>query len=361
MNKKTKTTLKHVAELAGVSTATASMILSRREGVSFSPDTVAKVQLAAETLGYGRQSLPPPGIFRKKVVAVFLPDIAGNYYTTMTKAVNYAASLKGFDTICIETYRNREREIRGLSYIEASDVAGIVFTYVPHNIEFVEQTAKRLPVVVIGNLGSDVRLDSVETDNYRAGVLLARHLLGLGHRHVAFLSTALEWWGYASTQRIAGVRDAFWKAGSSVRLTERMRPIKTTLHEDGKEVNRAIGRALCESCLEDRSITAFLALNDYVAYGVMDALEAHHFRIPEDYSVCGSDDLYSSSLPGVRLTTINHHVSEKGIKAFELLLKRMMEREAGEQPGDTPVSAIKVECESTLIVRGSTGPPKPSA
>lgn len=357
MGKGIKATLRQVAELAEVSLSTASLILNQKPGVSFAKDTVSRVMQAAESLGYGgRLSLEAPAeVFQRKVIAIFMPGVTGNYYTSMVYAIDQAASQLGYDTICFETHRSKERELRGLSYLAKTDVAGILFTFIPHNYELVEEIAKTLPVVVVGNRNNVLHLDMVETDNYRAGVLLARHMLELGHRHVAFLATTREWWGYASAQRLVGAQETFQRECPEAKLTVITHPASDPLQ--GQLLNsRKIGATLCESCLEDKSITGFIAIHDYVAYGVLDALAEHGYRVPEDYSVCGCDDIFASSLPGVGLTTVNHHIQEKGMQAFALLHRKIQAAEGGQSPS-APVSIMRVEFLSSLVVRSSTSRP----
>ena len=357
MGKDSKATLKQVADLAEVSLSTASLILNQKPGVSFAKETIFRVMQAAEALGYGGRPSPgaPAEVFHRKVIAIFMPGVTGNYYTSMVYAIDQAANQLGYDTICFETHRSKERELRGLSYLAKTDLAGILFTFIPHNYEQVEEIAKTLPVVVVGNRNNMLHLDMVETDNYRAGVLLARHMLELGHRHVAFLATIRDWWGYASAQRLVGAQETFQRECPQAKLTVKTHPATDPLQ--GELLNsRKTGALLCESCLEDKSITGFIAIHDYVAYGILDALAKHGYRVPQDYSVCGCDDIFASSLPGVELTSVNHHIQEKGMQAFTLLHRKIQAAQEGES-SSAPVSIMRVEFLSTLMVRASTSKP----
>lgn len=357
-SQKSKVTLRQVAKHAGVSAATASMILSQKEGVSFAEETIARVRSAAEALGYTRVEAQTQGIFRRRVVAIFLPSVTGNYYASMARAAGYAASEQGLDTICFETHNDPDCEQRGLSILSASDIAGLLFTYVPYHYQQVEAIAQDLPVVVIGDRNNKVHLDMVETDSYHTGELVARHMLELGHRHLAFVATQPDWFGYSGAQRIAGVVDTIAAAGPEVHLTTRINESARAYNVDTKLARREIGRSLAEACLDDRRITGFIASTDYLAYGVLDALDARGFRVPDDYSVCGIDDVFSSSLPGVSLTTVNHHVTQKGRRAFDMLHRKITARKSGGAAEAEPISYLRVEYLSTLIPRRSTGAPR---
>lgn len=361
---KKKVTLKQVAELAGVSPATVSMILNRKQLVSFAEETVSRVQLAARTLGYaGIETATPEADEqpRRRNIAVFLPDITGNFYAAMAYAIDFAARTKGYDTVHMVCYRDKERELRALSSMAAYDVAGVVFSYIPHNYELVERISDAMPVVVIGNRDEHMlRLDMVETDSYRAGALLARHMLELGHRHVAFIAPRMEWWGYSSTQRIAGVEDTFRRECPEARLVVKTQVIPggIDLRNDPRQSRQHLGYTLAEECLLDKSITGFIAVNDYVAYGVVDALHAHGLRIPQDYSVCGCDDVFASALSAINLTTVNHHIKEKCIHAVDILYRKIVALPVAEDASVASTSFTRVEYLSTLMVRGSTARPR---
>ncbi len=356
---KNRIRLKNVAELAQVSLSTASMILNRKENVSFAAETVSRVMLAAQTLGYGQplinQNQEPDE--KKKVIAVFLPSVTGNYYSAISRSVNYAAHKKGYDTIIFEAYRDSERELRGLTFLSGLPISGIIFTYIPYHSDIIEKISQTIPVVVIGTRNNFVKVDMIETDNYRGGVLMARHMLELGHRHVAFIATDRDWWGYPSTQRIQGVRETFQKEYPDAILTEKIQPISHSLSQDSKFHSVKIGSQLAESCLSDKNITGFIAVNDYLAYGVMDALARHGFSVPQDFSVCGCDDIFPSSLIQVNLTTVNHHIDEKGESAFELLYRRMEEAEYLKKEETEPLKIHRMEYLSSLVIRGTTARP----
>lgn len=113
-------------------------------------------------------------------------------------------------------------------------------------------------------------------------------------------------------------------------------------------IEHRTGYTLARRCLAERDITAFVAVNDMVAYGVLDAILESGARVPEDYSLCGFDNIYPSHFARVGLTTVEHHIAEKGRSALEMLHNRITSG-----PG---CSIIRVEVMPELVVRGSTGP-----
>lgn len=353
MASRNRPTLRDVAQAAGVSPSAVSMILNRRSGVSFTKEVRQRVIQTAEDIGY-KKSGATARHFDAPTIAVVLTIITGSYYTAMSQAISQQAALKGYDTVCFETHRNKQREARLLSMIEKGGFSGVIFTVPPTDANMALRLNKVMPVVVVSSVRGDNRLDTVLTDDYCAGTMLAKHLLELGHRHAAFLEFSRKWQSVTENPRLEGVRDAFL-AQQGATLSVVSRPAPNTLSPGSFLDMRAMGREMAPECIKDRRVTAIIAKSDYAAYGVMEALSEKGLRIPEDYSLCGFDDIFASALPGVSLTSVNRHPMETGVNSFELLYKKMAPPDNGRQ---APACITCVEYVSRLMVRGSTGAPK---
>lgn len=85
-----------------------------------------------------------------------------------------------------------------------------------------------------------------------------------------------------------------------------------------------------------------------VAYGCMNAVRDRGFRIPDDYSICGFDNIFPSKFCGINLTTVEHSIIERGKKAVELIAARPENRSG-------ILDVVRIEYKSSLIIRGSTG------
>ena len=114
------------------------------------------------------------------------------------------------------------------------------------------------------------------------------------------------------------------------------------------------GRELAYACMKDPSITAIVAINDMVGFGVLDALLEAGCRVPEDYSLCGFDNIFPSRFQRMQLTTVDHATVNQGARAFHLLKEKM--EDIGSQAMSYPIT--RVEYRSRLILRGSTGAPR---
>ena len=327
------------------------MILSGRTDVSFSSDTVRKVRETAEALGYAPTAKKRPSLFDRKTVLIVCPNVLNPYYSTIVQAIQQAAADKDCDTLAYTTYRDAENEIRILNAVAGSDLAGVVFTMMPQSTELVERVNRLVPVVVIGDRNTSLNVDTVEMNNYSAGAIIAHYMIGLGHKHIAYISTTLNEANSARVRRLEGVRDTYRDECPEGSVIVRSREVTPKEERDNISIEHAVGFELTRKCLGERRITAFVAVNDMVAYGVLDAIRAEGRRVPEDYSVCGFDNIFPSQFLPVGLTTVEHYIADKGRNAFEILHSKM----SGES---SDRNITRVEFKHHLIVRDSTAAPR---
>ena len=327
------------------------MILSGRTDVSFSADTVRKVRETAEALGYAPTAKKRPSLFDRKTVLIVCPNVLNPYYSTIVQAIQQAAADKDCDTLVYTTYRDAENEIRILNAVAGSDLAGVVFTMMPQSTELVERVNRLVPVVVIGDRNTSLNVDTVEMNNYSAGAIIAHYMIGLGHKHIAYISTTLNEANSARVRRLEGVRDTYRNECPEGSVIVRSREVTPKEERDNISIEHAVGFELTRKCLGERHFSAFVAVNDMVAYGVLDSIRAEGRRVPEDYSVCGFDNIFPSQFLPVGLTTVEHYIADKGRNAFEILHSKM----SGES---SDRNITRVEFKHHLIVRDSTAAPR---
>ena len=350
VNAKKKVTLEDVRRSAGVSLSSVSMILNARADVSFSPETVQKVRQAAKELGYHAPSRLSKGrLPGRNVVFIVTPNIANAYYSGLVQAIQQAAEERSFSTLIFTTYREARKEEEVLDMALALGAAGMIFTLTPQSLRKVEKVNGKIPIVVMGDRNSSPKVDTVELDNYSAGVLIGRHMLSLGHRHIAFISAMMNAANVIRLRRLQGVRDTYAeRPGCSVQVFTR----DYTPHEELNSIDleQRIGYELTAECLKKKNrISGFVVVNDFIAYGVLDAIADKGFRVPEDYSVCGFNNLSSSRISRVGLTTVEQQTEARARSAFDILYERIC--------GGNAVSDItRMEYTHRLLERRSTAP-----
>ena len=354
MNAKKKVTLEDVSRNAGVSLSSVSMILNARADVSFSPETVQKVRQAAKELGYRAPSRRAKGrLPGRNVVFIVTPNIANAYYSGLVQAIQQAAEERSFSTLIFTTYREAKKEEEVMNMALALGAAGMIFTLTPQSLRKVEKLNGKIPVVVMGDKNSSPKIDTVELDHYSAGVLIARHMLSLGHRRIAFISAMMNATNAIRLRRLQGVKDVYAEnPGCSVQVFTR----DYTPHEELNSIDleQRIGYELATECLKKKSrISGFVAVNDFIAYGVLDAIADKGFRVPEDYSVCGFNNLSSSRISRVGLTTVEQQTQARARSAFDILYERIC-------GGDAVSDLTRMEYTHHLLERRSTAPARQS-
>ena len=345
-----KPTLRDIAEATGVSTASVSMILNGKSLERFSSQRVASVLAEAERIGYRTPSARCSG----KQIAVLSPSVANPYHTKMIAGIDAAGHAAGYHTAIYNTYWNPRTESHLLDSLDYSRVAGIIFAMTPTQTAKVRELSRRVPIVAVGDRVTDCGIDTVDVDNFGAAQLVAKHLIDLGHKRIAYLSTALNEHHISRMRRAEGLQEAYrlWCPEGSVTICSHVNSLEAEITTPDLEYRS--GMELAYKCLRNDKITGIVAINDMVAFGVLDALQREGYRVPEDFSLCGFDNVTISGYQRIQLTTVDNNTFSHGKSAFNLLLERI---EGGLNSREDQ-SINRVEYRSRLIVRGSTGKPR---
>lgn len=354
--RKKKVNSQDVAKAAGVSQSTVSMILNGKNLSSFTDNTVQRVIEAAEALGYRRARSKEASHSKKNTIMIFCPVLSNPYYSYLIQTIEQAAYEQDVQTLICTTYRSADIEMYHLRTLNIQNISGIIFTGIPLNKNFIEELNRRLPVVIIGDRDNVIDVDTVEVSSYRAGMCVAKHLTSLGHHSIAFISTTLNEQNIIRVKRMEGIRAVLEAPNRNCRLTVKSREISAAEDIGAPDIEHKVGYSLTKECLEDEDITAIIGANDMVAYGIMDALMDQGFGVPDDYSVCGFDNIFPSGMKSISLTTVENHMAEKGRNAFDILYKRI--KQSGQRLRSPAECITRIEYPPRLIIRSSTGVPR---
>ena len=358
-----KVTSTDIAKAAGVSQATVSMVLNKKYNVSFSKETIQKVERAAQELGYtlpGRKNRKNSK--NSRLIVVFCPTLTNPYYVMLLQGIETVAKEKGYGVFVCNTQRELKIEEQYLRMMYSVSPAGIIYTCNPSNafMEEVEELAEKIPLVVISNRDK-VKVDAINQDNTKVGRLMARHLLDLGHRKVAFIAPPLTKRQEQRSRRVEGFVREFERAdlGASVTIKAADDHWDEVLPSIDSEYR--IGYNLTKELLaEGIEVTAIAGLNDMIAFGIIDALQEEKYKVPGDVSVLGCDNIIFAGMSHMALTTIEHFVPFKGRDACDIIMRKI--ESAGSAYSETePISTYHIEYEPKLIVRKTTAYAKQSA
>ncbi|MGE4584901.1 MAG: LacI family DNA-binding transcriptional regulator [Sphaerochaeta sp.] len=349
--RKKKVTLQDVADKVGISAASVSMILASKSLSRFSDETIDAVYIASRELGYESKHAKQD----RRMILIVCPSVINPYFATIIQGMEQEASLRGLGTMLFTTYWDTEKEKHICEFAMDPMIGGVIFAMIPQQPELVRQLNKTVPVVAVGDKQNEVGLDTVDVNNFNAGTLVARHLLNLGHRKIAYLCTSLNSEHSARVRRYEGLKAEVAQFGQTAKLSLFTSEISSSTEMNTVDIEHQTGYNLAKRCLKEASdVTALVAINDMVAYGVIDAIKDAGFRIPEDYSVCGFDNIYPSAFHGVSLTSVEHYIIQGGKSAVRLLCEKMENAESRTLDAG---AVTRVEYQNRLIIRSSTGKP----
>ena len=355
--RKKKVTSSDIAHAAGVSQATVSMILNKKYNVSFSKETIRKVEQIAEEMGYEVPKRKTRRESRKeKLIVVFCSNLTSPYYVMLLQGIESRAKEQGYGLFVCNTQRDLKMEERYLRMMHELKPLGIIYTCNPSHcfMDTIEELAEKIPIVIINNQNEHLNVDAVELDNSKLGRMMAKHLLDLGHRKVAYIAPPLTTRQKQRSKRVEGFLKEFDAVGLKDNVIIKAANESIDMSIPNIDSEYKIGYDLTKELLrEHNDITAIVGLNDMIAFGIMDALHEAKIKVPTDVSVMGCDNTLFARMHNMNLTTIEHFVTFKGRDACDIIMKKIATHHST-NTGAVPISTYHVEYEPQLIVRGTT-------
>ena len=353
--------LRDVAEAAGVSVTTASMVLNPGKQICrVRPECAEKIKLVAQRLGYvGNYHARAMQLGRAETIGLALDAgqvgldnqgpasvIGGPYFSQLAGGVESYTHYTGYNLTIIGPGKTERAPDRGVRQLLQRRLDGLVVSGVLTSINSSRllQEEPLLPVV-LAEYESPTQIPVVTYGEQEGVALGVSHLAELGHRELLWLGPDNPGPARREQMFIRGVWDRGLR-GSSCRFSVGVdKP-------DTNPVADAAQAALTQKLKEPRTFTGLVCYNDATAIGAYGALMNAGLRIPADVSVVGFDDFSASSV-FPRLTTVSHVLAEMGRKAAELVYEmaadpKAMERLRGHREVIIP----------RLIKRDSSGPAK---
>jgi LacI family transcriptional regulator len=335
---KKKAGMADIAAAAGVSSATVSRVLNNPEMVR--PELRERVQQALRTLGY-----VPHGAARAlaskrtRSVGAIVPTLGTSIFARGVEALQNRLGEAGYRLLVANSQYDPEKELWETRALLERGIDGLVLVgnerlsgartllrqyEIPVVVTYVNETADGVPAIGL--------------DNYQGGYDLARHLIDLGHRHFAIITSPLS-----NNDRIRARRDGVLSCLShhGVRPTESLILEMPYTMVSGKNAVRTVTASAPE-------VTALICTTDVIAIGAIAEAKALGLAVPGDLSIAGFDDLEFASYLTPSLTTVHVPAEEIGRLAADRLVS-LMSGAAVE-----PVTNMAAD----LIVRDSTGTPR---
>ena len=330
-----KVTLRDVAELAGVSPATVSLVVQGKGNLK--DETRQSVIRTIEESGYARKA-PAVRKAQGSQFVLVVDDISNPYFHGLYEGLDKVLVEAGAYTSLLSSHDSVARQRQLLSDLWNSDVAGVVLvpaTGTTH-VDLEEFESRRRPLFLAVRRIGKTPFDYVGANPMVGMQIATEHLVSLGHEKIGFIGGYQR--NFAYSERYAGFASSLMSHGLE---------LKHEFIRNGGST-REFGRSAVEDLLDGKDKpTALIAYNDLVAIGTMDAIGAAGLKVGGDVAVIGYDNIPEAALQPVPLTSVATPAANLGEIVGLALRNWSLDRSDG--------NPLDITYPPRLIVRKSCG------
>ena len=328
------TTIKDVAERAGVSVATVSRALNGHSSVTAA--VRERVRQAAIDLHYmphgAARSL---SMRRTESIGVLLPDLHGEFFSELIRGIDAGARTRGLHLLVSSSHGDATEAAAALRTMQGRvDGLLLMSPYVDAGV-LADNLPRGFPVVLMNSVISEAGCSAVLIDNYGGAYAMVRYLVASGHKRIAFVTGPEN--NLDARARLHGYRNAMVELlpGQDEQV------LRGDFTEEGGY--RAGKQILAQRIRPD----VIFAANDIMAIGCLFALAESGVDVPREMAVVGFDDIPIARYITPALTTVRVRIADLGGRALERLLATVGQQEGGRVTTET--------MQPELVVRASCG------
>jgi len=328
-------TVVEVAERAGVSVATVSRVLSGSALVR--EPLKSRVLEAARALSYRpNRAARDLRVRSSRAVGVLIPDIENPFFTSAVCGIEDILRRTDYSLLLANYNEDPDQEARRLEVFRAEGICGLVFaaSRKPSPL-YADLAAAGINLVAVSRAVPRLRVDEVTVANREGAHAATAHLIGLGHKRIAFINGPLVF--TTARDRQSGYEEA---------LREAALPVDPSLvvHCEFRQTN---GYGAMKKFLGLPSPpSAVFAGSNLLTLGALQAIHDRQLEIPRQIAVVGFDDMPWAISLRPPLTAVSQPAFEAGRTAAELLLARVRE---------PSLPRRQVVLETRLVIRSSCG------
>lgn len=305
------TTLKDIAQAAGVSQATVSRVLNGGKGISAA--TCARVMDIARELNYiPNVSAKILAGKRSRMIGMIVPEIDSNYFAPMICEVEHQLQKQGYFLLIANTQYQSEKEVQALNTFCTYHVDGIFMTCTV-NTDILAQfepvlEQNHIPVVLLEARVHTDKYSYIMVDDEGGMSEAISYLRGLGYDRVGFIGDYI-----LDTLRTVRFRNALRRNG--------MDPADNPVYSNPLHRFEIGGYETMQRILADPDRpSAFLAGYDDIAIGAIRALREAGLRTPEDIRIIGNDNIRESPYLYKSLSTLSPPINQLARIGTEIMI-----------------------------------------
>lgn len=342
---KERISIYNIAREAEVSPATVSRVLTGNANVS--PEKKTKVEALIKKYDF-RPNAMARGLSstQSKLIGFLTPDIRNPFHATLAVACERAANERGYSLMLSNYLNDMDLQTKNLQRMIEMRVDALIMiggkvdelVSDEDYVERINQVTDTIPVVITGKLdGSDCY--QVNIDHGKAMEAVMEHLLQYGHSRIML---------------IGGKREVHSTYVKRIRYKNSLRkygiPYREEYVVDSDEYSVEGGLKVMDSIFDRGMLlpTAVVAINDFMAMGIMQSVRRHGLEIPKDISVVSFDDTFIAEAETPRLTSVGYRYDEFGVILLETAIAAIEGKEPPKMQLISPELAVR---ESTRKVQ----------
>ncbi|MBB1482427.1 LacI family DNA-binding transcriptional regulator [Tessaracoccus sp. MC1865] len=333
--------MRDVADLAKVSLGTVSNVVNNPDKVL--PDTRRRVEDAIRELGWiPNQMARELRAGRSQTIGLAVMDVTNPFFADLLRAAQSRLESEGYYSTIGDADNRTDREKALLRSFRDQRVGGVILGPIESiPTEVAELRRAGIPTVLVDRVNGGEHC-TAGVDDVEGGAIAGRHLIGQGHRRLAFVGGP----GMLTQvrRRHEGISGAAADAGAELLV------IPTP------EFSFAAGRDAADNLADipaERRPTGVFCANDVLAVGLLQGLVARQLRVPDDVAIIGYDDIEFAAAAAVPLSSVAQPRRELGRAAADLLLEEIGDRKAGRSHEHREMVFTP-----TLVVRASSAVPR---
>lgn len=341
-----KPTIYDIAKLANTSVATVSRVLND-SGYPVKDSLKRRVLEAADKLNYvpnlvGRQLKTNTS----NEIGVIIPSISNPYYTLLISGLEHVAKENEYNILLCNSNGDPKLEKKYLDYLFQKQVSGIIISSVNDDVKYLKDLQDNGLKIVAFEQDIDLNCNKINFDYFRGGYIAAEHLIKKGHTAIGFISAPLT--RHSRTKVYEGFLTCLEK--NNVTVNKKFIKIAEEKEASGQVYEYQNGKNLIKELVKEQSLpTALFCINDMTAFGAMQQLQNNGYKIPEDMSIVGFDNIDISEMVTPPLTTIDQCTYEMGMLAAEALIQSFKDKTR--KPISTLLQPTLLERESTTLLK----------
>lgn len=333
---KKRKTLRDVADLAGVSTATVSYVINKTKKVS--PEVERKVMDSMKALDYHPDMIAKSlRLQESKLIGLMISDIANSFFASVVRGIEDELIESGYNVLLGNSDSDVEKEKKYLNILLGKRVDGLIISAAGNTNSYFQNLKNTgVPAVYLNRSPAFTNLDTVTTDNFGGSYKAVEHLIDHGHTKVGVITGIQS--VNTGRERFLGYKQAL--ADNDIELNDHW-------VKEGDFTIESGYIKMKELMEQDEPPTAVFVSNNFMSLGVYQYIKEMYLCVPEKVAIIGFDDPEWSTVVEPKLTAVEQPAYEQGVQAARLILEKIS--------GKNPNSQQAITLNPRLILRQSCG------